>query len=91
MKTLKEINEVHPDEMDQACALAEGTLSAYRKNNVPPETIALSLLVNLTGVCIAELSMDEETFVTRCREQFCLYRQFQSDQFDAKVGKVTKQ
>lgn len=87
----KPIREINPAEMSNACALAEGTLVAYRNGGVSADTMALSFLVNLSGLCVADLCLDEETFLARCKEQFNLYLEFQLEQIEKKTGKMSEQ
>jgi len=87
----KPIREMDPAEMDKACQLAGGTLAVYKSKGVPADHIAMSSLVNLTGIFIADLHLDEETFLARCKEQFRLYLQFQMDQIEEKTGKMKEQ
>lgn len=87
----KPIRDIDPKIMKSACDLAEGALTAYKNMGVPADIMALSFLVNFSGLCVADLRLDEQTFLTRCKEQFQLYLQFQMDQMEEKTGKMREQ
>lgn len=83
----KPIGEIDPKIMKSACDLAEGSLTAYKNMGVPADIMALSFLVNFSGLCVADLCLDEETFLARCKDQFQLYLEFQMEQIEKRQGR----